>query len=93
MSLPDGQALDRGPRLPHISPALHEGRPAAFKTRTPGPSAPAETRTMGILPGGYNFIHLVFWTVVGMVAVGTNITVVILLTGLGILALESFGKG
>lgn len=46
-----------------------------------------------LLPGGYNFIHLVFWTVVGLVAVGTNLTVVILLTGLGILALESFGKG
>jgi len=46
-----------------------------------------------MLPGGYNFIHLVFWTLVGMVAVGTNITVVILLTGLAIMALESVGKG
>ena len=59
-------------------------------TRTTAP----EISPMGnLLPGGYNFIHLVFWTVVGMVAVGTNLTVVILLAGLGILALESFGGG
>lgn len=45
-----------------------------------------------LLPGGYNFIHLVFWIVVGMVAVGTNITVVVLVTGLAVMALESFGK-
>lgn len=45
-----------------------------------------------MLPGGYNFIHLIFWTLVAMIGVGTNITVVVLLTGLGILALESIGK-
>ena len=25
-----------------------------------------------LVPGGYIFTHLIFWTVVGMVAVGTN---------------------
>jgi hypothetical protein len=42
-----------------------------------------------LLPGGYNFIHLVFWAVVGMVAVGTNAVAIILVAGLGMLLLES----
>jgi hypothetical protein len=42
-----------------------------------------------LLPGGYTFIHIVFWTVVGMVAVGTNAVAVILLTGLTMMALEA----
>ena len=43
-----------------------------------------------LVPGGYVFIHLIFWTVVGMVAVGTNAVAIILLVGLGIMALETF---
>jgi hypothetical protein len=46
-----------------------------------------------LIPGGYLFIHLVFWTVVSMVAVGTNLMAIVLSLGLGILALESFKKG
>jgi hypothetical protein len=46
-----------------------------------------------LVPGGYFFIHLVFWTVVGMVAVGTNAVAIILSVGLGILAMESLKKG
>lgn len=46
-----------------------------------------------LVPGGYLFIHLVFWTVVGMVAVGTNAVAIILSVGIGILALESLKKG
>ncbi len=45
-----------------------------------------------LVPGGYLFIHLVFWTVVGMVAVGTNIVAIMLSVGVGILAMESFKK-
>jgi hypothetical protein len=44
------------------------------------------------LPGGYNFIHLVFWTVVGMVAVGTNAVAIILMTGLAMLIMESLKR-
>ncbi|MGI9627656.1 MAG: cytochrome C oxidase subunit IV family protein [Longimicrobiales bacterium] len=44
----------------------------------------------GPLPGGYNFTHLVFWSVVGLVAVGTNAVAIILSFGAGILALETF---
>ncbi len=40
-------------------------------------------------PGGYTFTHLVFWTVVGMVAVGTNAVAIILVIGLTMMALET----
>lgn len=43
----------------------------------------------GLLPGGYNFIHLVFWSVVGMVAVGTNAVAIILVVGLMMLVMEA----
>ena len=42
-----------------------------------------------LVPGGYVFIHLIFWTVVGMVAVGTNAVAIILMAGLGVMALET----
>ncbi|MGW8266806.1 MAG: hypothetical protein ACWGSQ_10580 [Longimicrobiales bacterium] len=41
------------------------------------------------LPGGYTFTHLVFWTVVGMVAVGTNAVAIILVIGLTMMLLET----
>ncbi len=44
---------------------------------------------MNLLPGGYNFIHVVFWAVVAMVAVGTNAVAIILSIGLGLLVVES----
>jgi hypothetical protein len=45
-----------------------------------------------LLPGGYLFTHLIFWTVVGMVAVGTNAVAIILSVGLGLLLLETVTK-
>jgi hypothetical protein len=45
-----------------------------------------------LLPGGYTFIHLIFWTVVGMVAVGTNAVAIILVVGLTMMMLESFQR-
>lgn len=48
------------------------------------------TTTMpDLVPGGYIFTHLIFWTVVGMVAVGTNAVAIILSIGLGLLVFES----
>lgn len=47
---------------------------------------------MNLLPGGYTFTHVVFWSVVGMVAVGTNAVAVILAIGLGLLVLETIGR-
>ena len=42
-----------------------------------------------LLPGGYLFTHMIFWTVVGMVAVGTNAVAIILSIGLGLLVIET----
>ncbi len=47
---------------------------------------------MDLVPGGYYFIHFVFWTVAAMVAVGTTIVANILVAGLVLLFLESIGK-
>lgn len=47
---------------------------------------------MNLLPGGYTFTHLVFWTVVAMVAVGTNAVAIILSIGLGLLVVETLTK-
>ena len=45
-----------------------------------------------LFPGGFVFTHLIFWTVVGMVAVGTNAVAIILVVGLGMMALETVQK-
>lgn len=45
-----------------------------------------------LVPGGYLFTHLVFWSVVAMVAVGTNAVAIILSVGLVLLFLETIGK-
>ncbi len=47
---------------------------------------------MDLLPGGYYATHLVFWTVIALVAVGTNAVAIILSIGIGILLLESIGR-
>ena len=43
----------------------------------------------GPLPGGYNLTHLVFWGVVGLVAVGTNAVAIMLSAGAGLLVFET----
>jgi hypothetical protein len=45
-----------------------------------------------LVPGGYLFTHAMFWTVVGMVAIGTNAVAIILSIGLVLLVLETVGK-
>lgn len=47
---------------------------------------------MNLLPGGYNFIHVVFWSVMGLVTVGTMVVATILVVGLMLLMLEAVGK-
>jgi len=44
------------------------------------------------LPGGYNFVHAAFWTVVVLVAIGTNAVAIILSIGLLLLALEMLSR-
>jgi hypothetical protein len=45
-----------------------------------------------LVPGGYLFTHLLFWSVIGLVAVGTNAVAIILSVGLGLLVVEALGK-
>jgi len=42
-----------------------------------------------LVPGGFLFTHMIFWTVVGLVAVGTNAVAIILSVGLGLLVVET----
>jgi len=44
---------------------------------------------LDLVPGGFIFTHLIFWSVVGMVAVGTNAVAIILTIGLGLLVVET----
>ncbi len=45
-----------------------------------------------MLPGGYTFIHLAFWPIVALVALGTNFIPIVLSAGVGVLVLESLKK-
>ena len=45
-----------------------------------------------LVPGGYLFTHLVFWTVLCLVALVTNAVAIILSLGLMLLVLEALGK-
>ena len=47
---------------------------------------------MDLVPGGYYFMHAVFWSVMVLVAVGTTVVANILVVGLVLLFLESVGK-
>ena len=45
-----------------------------------------------LVPGGFIFTHLIFWSVVGLVAVGTNAVGIILSIGLGLLVVETVSQ-
>jgi len=45
-----------------------------------------------LVPGGYTLIHFVFWTLIAMIAVGTNAVAIMLTFGFNILLLETFKK-
>ena len=44
---------------------------------------------LDLVPGGYLFTHLVWWSVVGLVIVGTNAVAIILSVGLVLMLLEA----
>lgn len=50
---------------------------------------PTAKSNSNLLPGGYNFTHAAFWSVVGLVAVGTNAVAIMLSIGAGLLILET----
>lgn len=60
--------------------------------RRPDLPTPTHPTMRDLVPGGYLFTHLVFWTVVGLVAVGTNAVAIILSIGIGVLVIESVTK-
>ena len=41
-----------------------------------------------LVPGGYLFTHVVFWSVIAIIAVGTNAVAIILSVGVVLLAVE-----
>jgi hypothetical protein len=43
-----------------------------------------------LVPGGYVFTHIVFWSVVALVALGTNAVAIILSVGVVLMAVEVF---
>ena len=45
-----------------------------------------------LLPGGYNLAHTAFWSVVVLVAIGTNLTAIVLSIGLLLLAFETLSN-
>ncbi len=42
-----------------------------------------------MLPGGYTFTHILFWSVVALVAVGTNAVPIMLSVGVAFMVLEA----
>ncbi len=44
------------------------------------------------LPGGYTFVHLVFWPVVALIVVGTNAVPIMLSISIVLLILEGLGR-
>ena len=53
---------------------------------------PTEKSTDNLLPGGYNFVHGAFWSVVVLVAIGTNAVAIMLSIGLVLLVLELLSR-
>jgi len=45
-----------------------------------------------LVPGGFLFTHLIFWSMMALVAVGTNAVAIILSVGLGLLVAESVAQ-
>ena len=55
----------------------------------PASLVPTAKSTDTLLPGGYNLAHAAFWTVLALVAVGTNAVAIILSVGVLLLAYET----
>ena len=63
---------------------------AHAEPETPARSlVPTEKSADNLLPGGYNFAHIAFWSVVVLVAIGTNAVAIILSIGVLILVYET----
>ena len=84
-------AVERGIAEPevHVADEEHaaDGEHAAEAAHAS--LVPTEKSIDNLLPGGYNFAHAAFWTVLAMVAVGTNAVAIILSIGVLILIFET----
>lgn len=71
-------------------PEAHEDEADAHDTGgSEAGLVPTAKSNSNLLPGGYNFTHAAFWSVVGLVAVGTNAVAIMLSIGAGLLILET----
>lgn len=93
-----GEAAGGGAGAGHVEEARHAedagyGADAGHGSAAPRPSeaglVPSSKSNASLLPGGYNFTHLAFWSVVGLVAVGTNAVAIMLSIGAGLLVFET----
>ncbi len=82
-------AVERGIASPDDHADDHAAEAGRSEEAAPPSLVPTSKSTGHLLPGGYNFTHLAFWTVVALVAVGTNAVAIMLTVGAGLLVLET----
>lgn len=82
-------AVERGIESPDDHAEDDEGAAGHAEEAAPASLVPTSKSTGHLLPGGYNFTHVAFWTVVALVAVGTNAVAIMLSAGAGLLILET----
>ena len=89
-------AVDRGipseeehaGEVEHVADAEHAGEVEVSYAGL----VPTAKSNDNALPGGYNFVHAAFWTVVVLVAIGTNAVAIILSIGILLLLLETLSR-
>lgn len=82
-------AVERGIAGPEDHGEEPGAEAGAAEEAAPPSLVPTAKSTGHLLPGGYNFTHVAFWTVVVLVAVGTNAVAIMLSAGAGLLVLET----
>ena len=90
LRLEPGYLAEARKRVEEHQPLTQEGASGSRIDHIQRTGNPRSMRDL--VPGGYVFTHAVFWTVVGMVAVGTNAVAIILMVGLGMMVLETFQR-
>ena len=76
----------------HVAEGDHAGEDDHAEDVTHASLVPTAKSNDNLLAGGYNFTHGAFWTVVVLVAIGTNAVAIILSIGLVLLILEMLSR-
>lgn len=90
--------LDRRRPGGHIEPGFFAGSPGPDVRGEGDLPVVADELSDGeglmgsLLPGGYTLIHLIFWPIVVLVAIGTNAVPIMLSVAILLLTLEAVGK-